>query len=198
MKTLTIATRNRHKSGEFAAILGARWQVEDLAERSDLPEPEENGATFEENAAIKAIAASKVFPGYVLADDSGLEVDLLHGAPGIRSARYAGEKATDAQNRERLLAELAKRNHLAEEPLTARFRCAIVIAEGGKVLATFNGKVEGRITLVEAGAGGFGYDPLFVPEGYDETFAELEPEIKNRLSHRARAAAQAMEWLAER
>src|ERR1700761_3455179 len=98
-KSLLIATRNRHKTGEFAAILGPGWQVEDLAGRDDLPEPEENGATFEENAAIKARAAAKIFPGYVLADDSGLEVDLLCGKPGIYSARYAGEKATDAQNR---------------------------------------------------------------------------------------------------
>jgi XTP/dITP diphosphohydrolase len=195
MQKLIIATRNRHKTGEIAAILGADWVVEDLTNRPELPEPEENGATFEENAAIKALAASNALQGLVLADDSGLEVDLLGGAPGIRSARYAGEKATDKENRDRLLAELAKIQHIAERPMTARFRCAMVIAKSGEVLGTFSGAVEGRIVLVEAGAGGFGYDPLFIPDGFDETFAELDAETKNRLSHRARALEQAMAWL---
>jgi len=197
-RRLLIATRNRHKTGEFSAILGPDWTVEDLSARDDLPEPEETGATFEENAAIKALAAARVFDGPVLADDSGLEVDLLDGAPGVRSARYAGPKATDRQNRERLLAELARLNHAAEEPFTARFRCAIAIAERGRVLASFSGSVEGRIVLAESGTGGFGYDSLFIPEGWDKTFAELDAETKNGLSHRARAMAQAMDWLAAR
>jgi len=197
MRNLTIATRNRHKTGELAAILGPGWSVEDLAGRPELPEPEENGATFEENAAIKALAASRVLPGLVLADDSGLEVDLLGGAPGIRSARYAGEKASDGENRDRLLRELAERRPAPGQPITARFRCAIVVAEEGVALGTFSGAVEGRIVMEEAGTGGFGYDPLFIPEGFDKTFAELDAEIKNRLSHRARAMAQVMEWLKE-
>jgi XTP/dITP diphosphohydrolase len=195
MRSLIIATRNPHKTDEIAAILGAEWIIEDLTNRPGLPEPEENGTTFEENAAIKALAASRALPGLVLADDSGLEVDLLGGAPGIRSARYAGEKATDKQNRDHLLAELAAFNHVAEHPMTARFRCAIVIAKGNEILGTFSGSVEGRIAMVETGGGGFGYDPLFIPDGYEETFAELDAETKNRLSHRARAMEQTMAWL---
>ena len=198
MRNLIIATRNRHKTRELGEILGPDWMVEDLTGREDLPEPEENGATFEENAAIKALAASRAIRGLVLADDSGLEVDLLDGAPGIRSARYAGEKATDKENRDRLLAELAHANHVEEEPMTARFRCAMALAEEGALLATFSGAVEGRVALAEAGGGGFGYDPLFIPDGYSQTFAELDAETKNSLSHRARAMQQVMQWLSSR
>jgi XTP/dITP diphosphohydrolase len=195
MRRLIIATRNRHKTGEIAAILGRDWIVEDLTKRPELPEPVEDGATFEENAAIKALAASRALHGLVLADDSGLEVDLLDGAPGIRSARYAGEKATDKENRDKLLTELAEIHRVAEHPMTARFRCAMVIAKAGEVLGTFSGAVEGRIVMVEAGTGGFGYDPLFVPEGFEQTFAEMDAVTKNRLSHRARALEQAVAWL---
>jgi len=195
MRNLVIATRNRHKTTELVAMLGPEWMVEDLTARPELPEPEENGQTFEENAAIKAEAASSALPGLVLADDSGLEVDLLDGAPGIRSARYAGERATDAENRERLLAQLAECDHAAEEPVIARFHCAIAVAESGRVLKTFHGTVNGRIVLAEAGTGGFGYDPLFIPDGYDQTFAELDAETKNRISHRARALELVIEWL---
>lgn len=179
-------------------MLGPEWMVEDLSGRPELPEPDENGRTFEENAVIKAVAASRALEGLVLADDSGLEVDLLDGAPGIRSARYAGEKATDQENRERLLEALSLANHVAEEPVKARFRCVIAVAAEGKVLATFSGSVEGRIVLAEAGTGGFGYDPLFIPDGYSQTFAELDPETKNRLSHRGRAMEQVIGWLAAR
>jgi len=198
IRKLTIATRNRHKTQEMTAMLGPHWMVEDLYGRLELPEPDESGATFEENAAIKAVAAARALEGLVLADDSGLEVDLLEGAPGIRSARYAGPKATDKENRVRLLADLTRVNHLAHEPVTARFRCAMVIAEKGAVLGTFCGRVEGRIVRAEAGTGGFGYDPLFIPDGYNETFAELDAQTKNRLSHRARAMEQVLEWLATR
>jgi XTP/dITP diphosphohydrolase len=195
MPCLTIATRNAHKTRELSAMLAPEWMVQDLTARPDLPEPEENGLTFEENAIIKALAASRAIPGLVIADDSGLEVDLLGGAPGIRSARYAGDKATDSQNRARLLAELARLDHAAEEPITARFHCVIAVAENGATLHTFSGAVEGRILLAEAGAGGFGYDPLFIPDGWSHTFAELDPATKNRLSHRARAINQFIQWL---
>jgi XTP/dITP diphosphohydrolase len=198
VNAILIATRNHHKTRELAAILGPAWLVEDLTDKPGLPEPDETGATFEENAAIKAAAASQALPGLVLADDSGLEVDLLAGAPDIRSARYAGEKATDQQNRALLLAELARLEHAAEEPIAARFHCVIAIAEAGKILKTFSGAVEGRIALAEVGAGGFGYDPLFIPDGYSQTFAELPPATKNKLSHRARAMEQAIEWLRSR
>ena len=196
MRKLIIATRNRHKTGEFAAMLGPDWMVEDLADRADLPEPDESGATFEENARIKALAASNAMEDLVLADDSGLEVDALDGAPGIRSARYAGDVATDKQNRALLLENLIKLQHTAEEPMTARFQCVIAVAKAGAVLATFSGSVEGRIVLAETGGGGFGYDPLFIPDGYDQTFAELDESIKNSLSHRARALEKVLAWLA--
>jgi XTP/dITP diphosphohydrolase len=194
-KVVTIATRNANKTRELAAMLGPEWLVEDLAARPDLPEPEENGRTFEDNAIIKAVAASRALPCLVIADDSGIEVDLLGGAPGIRSARYAGEKASDRQNREHLLAELARLNHAVEEPVVARFRCVIAVADGGAVLRTFSGTVEGRIVLAEAGEGGFGYDPLFIPDGWSQTFAELDAATKNRLSHRGRAMEQFVEWV---
>ena len=198
MRKLIIATRNRHKTEEMAAMLGPEWVVEDLTAHRDLPEPEETGTTFEENAAIKAVAAACALKGLVLADDSGLEVDALAGGPGIRSARYAGEKATDQENRDRLLEELAGLNHIPAEPVAARFRCAMAVAQEGKVLGTFCGRVEGRIVRTAAGTSGFGYDPLFIPQGYSQTFAELDPRTKNRLSHRARAMEQVVEWLERR
>jgi XTP/dITP diphosphohydrolase len=189
MRRLLIATKNAHKTGEIRAILGDGWQVEDLTAHPEIPAPDETGETFAENAAIKAVAASELFPGYVLADDSGLEVDALSGAPGVKSARYAGTDATDAENRRRLLQELGGTGS------RARFRCVMAIAKAGRVLESFSGTVEGRIVTVEQGTGGFGYDPLFIPNGYEQTFGKLAPEIKNRLSHRARALAAAREFL---
>ena len=131
---------------------------------------------------------------FILADDSGLEVDALGGAPGIYSSRFAGENATDATNREKLLSELAKPEH-ANSPRTARFRCVVTIAKGGEVMAQFDGTVEGRIAELMSGEGGFGYDPLFIPEGYDQSFGELSEEIKNSMSHRSRALEKFRNWL---
>jgi XTP/dITP diphosphohydrolase len=186
---LLIATKNAHKTAEIRSILGSNWVVEDLTTHLEIEAPEETGATFQENAAIKALEASRRFAGFVLADDSGLEVDALDGAPGVISARYGGPGATDADNRARLLQELRT------VPSPARFRCVMCIASAGQVLGTFSGAVEGAIIDTERGRGGFGYDPLFVPEGYSETFGELPLEIKNRLSHRARALVAAREFL---
>jgi XTP/dITP diphosphohydrolase len=186
---LLIATKNAHKTGEIRAILGAGWEVEDLTGHPEIPAPEETGATFVDNAIIKALAAAQLFPGYVLADDSGLEVDALGGAPGVFSARYAGPGATDADNRARLLRELSV------FPSAARFRCVMALARAGEVLGTFSGAVEGAIVGGEQGAGGFGYDPLFVPAGFGQTFGELPVETKNGLSHRARALAGVREFL---
>lgn len=190
MPSLLIATKNAHKTAEIRAMLGADWEVSDLNAHPDVPAPEETGATFAENAAIKAVAASRIFPSLVLSDDSGLEVDALGGAPGVRSARYAGPAATDADNRARLLRELAAIGACGTAR-TARFRCAMAIAQEGRVFATCDGTVEGVLLDEERGEGGFGYDALFVPEGHRETFAELSGEVKNRLSHRARALAVA-------
>lgn len=167
-------------------MLGGAWEVSDLNAHPEVTAPEETGETFAENAAIKALAASARFGGMVLADDSGLEVDALGGAPGVRSARYAGEQATDADNRARLLREM-ERTGARGRARAARFRCVLALAENGEVLGTFHGAVEGVIIPAERGAGGFGYDSLFVPDGYCQSFAELPAEVKNRESHRARA-----------
>ena len=189
-RTLLVATGNAHKTQEIAAILSSEWMVEDLRAHPQLSSPEENGTTFEANARIKAESASRELPGVlVLSDDSGLEVDALGGAPGVISARYAGPSAADVDNRERVKRELAGRES------KARFRCCMVLARDGQTLGVFNGAVEGRILITEQGRGGFGYDPLFVPDGYTETFGVLPGEVKNQLSHRARALSQVIEWL---
>jgi len=195
MPRLLIATKNAHKAAEIRAILGDGWEVTDLNAHPEVPAPEETGATFAENAAIKAVAASRLFAGFVLSDDSGLEVDALKGAPGVISARYAGPNATDADNRALLLRELAAED-VRGKARSARFRCVMCVARDGEVAGTFDGTVEGVIINQERGAGGFGYDALFVPSGHCETFAQLPGEVKNRLSHRARALAKAREYLA--
>ncbi|MCE9610934.1 MAG: RdgB/HAM1 family non-canonical purine NTP pyrophosphatase [Chthoniobacter sp.] len=188
MRPLLIATKNAHKTAEIAAMLGVEWEVTDLNAYPEIPASEETGETFADNAAIKALAASRLFGGLVLADDSGLEVDALGGAPGVRSARYAGPSATDADNRAKLLRELGS---FRGKERAARFRCVLVLAEDGDQRAIFDGAVEGVIIGAERGEGGFGYDALFVPEGHDETFAQLPASIKNTLSHRARAMEKA-------
>jgi XTP/dITP diphosphohydrolase len=181
---LLLATRNSHKTREFAEILGARFEVHDLTEAVELSVVEETGLTFEANAILKAVETSKRFQGLVVADDSGLEVDALQGAPGIYSARYAGEHATGAANVAKLLGELAR----CEAGLrSARFRCSLALAQGGTLLGTFGGVVEGTIVDAPRGQDGFGYDPVFQPQGYHQTFAELSSVEKNRISHRARA-----------
>jgi XTP/dITP diphosphohydrolase len=154
-------------------------------------EVEETGVTFEENATLKALAVSGHFDGWVIADDSGLEVDALRGAPGVWSARFSGDGATDASNRALLLEKL---EGVRGKDRSARFRCVIVLARAGRKLAAFSGSVEGVIINQEKGSGGFGYDPLFVPEGHCETFAQLGSEVKNALSHRARALAGLLAW----
>jgi XTP/dITP diphosphohydrolase len=189
--TVLVSTRNAHKLVEIRQILGPSFELLDLSSVPALGEVEETGTTFEENAALKALAASAHFDGWVLADDSGLEVDALGGAPGVYSARFSGEGATDVTNRALLLEKLAT---VPAHERSARFRCVIALARGGEVLAHFSGSVEGAIISSEKGEGGFGYDPLFVPEGFGETFAELGAETKNRLSHRGRALAGLKSW----
>lgn len=193
MRRLLIATKNAHKTQEIRSILGPDWEVTDLTEHPEIPAPEETGGTFEANARIKAEFASLLFPGYVLSDDSGLEVDVLDGAPGVDSAIYAGQHGNDAANRERLKRELVAKD--AVEPWLARFRCVMALAEKGRTLATFDGRVEGQVVAIERGAGGFGYDAMFIPEGYEQSFGELSGEVKNQLSHRARALAKAKDFL---
>ena len=192
MRQLLVATRNVHKTEEISFILEGLFRVLDLSAVADAPEVEETGTTFIENARLKAVAISKTTGGLVLADDSGLEVDALGGEPGVYSARYAGPGAEDATNNRKLLAELAG---IPEQKRTGRFRCVMVIAREGEILEEFEGCVEGMILEEEKGAGGFGYDPLFVPEGHTQSFAELGPRIKNSLSHRARAMEKVVAWL---
>ena len=180
-------------------MLGGEWTVEDLTGRGDLPEPAEDGATFSANSAIKALAASAVYPDdWVLADDSGLEVDVLEGAPGVHSARYGGPGSTDADNRRRLATELRQAAGEAwQSPQPARFRCVMTVARSGKALAQFDGVIAGHVVHPAQGEGGFGYDPVFAPTGYEQTFGVLPAKVKNRLSHRGIALARAVAWLEE-
>ncbi len=196
-RRLVVATGNAHKTGEIREILGPGFLVEDLRDHPDLPEPEETGRTFAANAAIKALSAStRLGPDVlVLADDSGLEVDALGGDPGVDSALYSGKHGDNAGHRAKLLAELARAGARGADR-TARFRCVLVLALGGQILHECDGSVEGTIADAEQGTGGFGYDPLFVPEGHTESFGLLPAEVKNQLSHRARALAKLRDFLA--
>jgi XTP/dITP diphosphohydrolase len=187
---LLLATRNAHKTREVREILGDGWEVEDLTARPDLPDVEETGETFEENARLKAVAGSAHGDGWVLADDSGLEVDVLGGAPGVRSARFAGDGADMAANRALLLERLR-----GVPERRGRFRCVLALARGGEVVRVFHGTIEGVVAPVERGAGGFGYDPIFVPEGGCRTFAEMTGAQKHALSHRGRALAALAAYL---
>jgi XTP/dITP diphosphohydrolase len=210
VQQLIIATRNVHKTREIQRILGPDFAIGDLSEHPEIPEVVESGRTFEENAALKAIAASRQLPGFVIADDSGLEVDALDGAPGIYSARYAGENAGDKQNIDKLLGELSQRqvwrNHagchhetgqVADLPHfpSAHFRCVLALARSGQILGAFEGVVAGIIVDLPRGRNGFGYDPIFLPKGFDQTFGELAPAEKDRLSHRARAVEKLRAFL---
>lgn len=186
---LVIASSNQHKIAEMTEILGPHGiEVISAAELGGMPEVEENGSTFLANASLKAIAGAKALGCMVLADDSGLEVTALGGAPGIRSARYAGEGGNDGRNLAKLLLNL--------EGVTdrrARFVCVIAVANpDGSILGHCEGEIRGTIAQAAMGCGGFGYDPAFIPEGYSQTFGELPAEIKNSLSHRANALKNAL------
>ncbi len=187
---LLIATRNAHKTQEIREMIGDRFEVRDVNDFPGLPAVEETGTTFLENATLKAVAISREVAGKVLSDDSGLEVDALDGAPGVWSSSFGGEEGNHPKNNARLLAEMEGKADRA-----ARFRCTMVLAEGGRVLADFSGTVEGRILEAPYGAGGFGYDPLFAPEGHEKSFAELGAAVKNALSHRGRALEKVVAWL---
>ena len=186
MIELVVATRNTHKTREIQHILGPDFRVRDLGAHPEVKEIVESGISFEENAKLKALTASKQLPALVIADDSGLEVDALDGAPGIYSARYAGNNATDTDKIDKLLRELV-RVRATEDGRRARFRCLVAIARNGNLIGTFEGIVEGRIADNVRGVLGFGYDPIFVPDGFEQTFGELPAEVKNAISHRAKA-----------
>ncbi len=226
MTTLVIATRNRHKVAEIRAVLGETFRYQTLADLlPGAPTTVEDAATFAGNAAKKAAELARWLgarrsdgePARVLADDSGLEVDALNGAPGVFSARFAAldsgraGNSTDAENNAKLLRLLLG---VPPERRTARFRCAIAVAPVNAPRPTssspvclldeteletqvFEGACEGRILFAPRGQNGFGYDPLFQPEGHDQTFAELGETVKNSLSHRARALAKLKTWLVD-
>lgn len=186
MIELVVATRNRHKTREIQHILGPDFTVRDLQAYPEIPNIPESGTSFEENAKLKALAVSRQLPALVIADDSGLEVDALGGAPGVYSARYADANATESDQINKLLRELA-RVRAKTDGRRARFRCVVALARNGKLLGTCEGIVEGRIADEVRGESGFGYDPIFIPEGTDKTFGELSAQVKNAISHRAKA-----------
>ncbi len=194
---LLVATTNEGKLREYGRLLRdlPGLKLESMASLSITVDVDEDRGTFEGNARKKATEIAAAARVSCLADDSGLEVDALGGRPGVFSARYAGEGATDAANNAKLLDEL---RDVPQERRTARFRCAIVVVDAsGNELAAVDGTCEGRIAGELSGEQGFGYDPLFVPDGYAQTLAELGPETKNRISHRAKAAAKLVPFLRE-
>ena len=193
IETLLVATNNRGKVREIVPLLdGIVRNVICLADLEKRIEVEETEDTFEGNARLKAEALHRLTGNSTLADDSGLVVDALDGAPGVYSARYAGENATDADNNRKLLGELQKITDPAAR--TARFRCVMALVHGGET-HLFDGAVEGRLAFENRGESGFGYDPLFIPDGYDLTFAELGLDVKQQLSHRSRALAKVAGFL---
>ena len=226
MTTLLLATRNAHKVGEIRAILGPQFRFRTLHDFPDAPKVVEDADTFAGNATKKAVelakwvAAKHPTSNFVLADDSGLEVDALNGAPGVHSARFAAldrsadgspasstENSPDAHNNAKLLRLL---EDMPREQRTARFRCVIALVpvphervESASPVCyadefaaqIFDGACEGRIQFSASGQGGFGYDPLFVPDGFKQSFAELGEDVKNQLSHRAKALVKLKAFL---
>ncbi len=189
-RTIVIATENKGKLREFRSILADAYdEILSLADFDEVPEIRETGLSFRENAYIKAKAASDFLRMDSIGDDSGLVVDALDGAPGIYSARYAGEEASDDDNNEKLLSELK-----GEKNRNARFVCciALVLADGTREF--FEGECLGQIIQEKRGRGGFGYDPVFYVSQYGKTMAELAPDIKNRISHRAMASEKLLSY----
>ena len=184
MKVL-LATHNKHKRREIQALLKGFKDVKvlnlnDL--KTQMPTIVEDGKSFRQNAVKKAVTMSKFYDGLVLADDSGLEVDALYGRPGVRSARFARAKATDDENVNKLLNLMKK---VPEAKRKACFVCCIALSENGVLLGTYQGDIKGEILYETRGENGFGYDPVFIPKGYDRTFAEMDAILKNKISHRA-------------
>lgn len=185
---ILAATGNRHKIEEMAAILAPHGiRLLSAADVGGIPDVVEDGSTFCENASKKACEVAAAKGMAVIADDSGLEVRALDGAPGVYSARYAGPGGNDGRNVARLLHELA-----AVYDRRARFVCVIALAVPDGLVGTAEGEVRGHIVDAPRGHGGFGYDPVFVPDGFDLTFAELPPEVKNGMSHRGNALVRAL------
>jgi XTP/dITP diphosphohydrolase len=228
VKTLILATRNKHKIGEIQQILGPEFRCLSLNEFPDAPPIEENATTFGGNAALKSTGLARwllATPGklkgitgeaYVLADDSGLEVDALNGAPGVYSARFANMdsgKPGNSPDRENNAKLLRLMQEVPMEKRSARFRCALALTpleqsekcssppceadELETATLIFEGACEGCMDTKPAGGGGFGYDPMFIPVGYDKSFAELGEDVKNKLSHRSKALEKLQQFFSK-
>jgi len=190
---IVLATTNKKKVEEIKRITeGMAVTIFTLDDFPGCPGVEEDGATFEENAVKKAVSVARFTGKPALADDSGLEVYSLGGAPGTHSARYSGQEANDSGNTEKLLSEMRL---LSKNDRKARFACSIALAMPDGNVRTFHGFIEGSIGTEPRGANGFGYDPVFYPEGYDRTFAEMSAEEKDSLSHRGNAIRQLQSYL---
>ncbi len=190
---IVLATRNKKKIEEIRRITaGLSIRVLSLADYAECPETVEDRDTFEGNAVKKAVEVCQCTGKPALADDSGLEVDALNGAPGVYSARYAGAGANDITNNEKLLSELRA---VPPDKRTARFVCCAALAFPDGTVKTFLGFAKGRIGLEPKGKTGFGYDPVFIPEGFDRSFAETTGEEKDRLSHRGKALEKLRNFL---
>ncbi len=186
---LVVATRNQHKLKEIKTLLrGLPVKVLSINNFKDVPEVKEDGATLEANAKKKAVQVSRFLKRFVIADDSGLEVNVLGGEPGVYSARFSGKGATYATNNEKLL-RLLKGFQAGKRG--ALFRCVMAVADKGRLVGLAEGRSRGRIGLEPKGKAGFGYDPVFIPNGYKKTFAQLGIRQKNRISHRSRALVKA-------
>jgi XTP/dITP diphosphohydrolase len=191
---LVVATNNAGKVREFAGLLaGLPVELLSLSDLSGIAEVEETGATFEENAILKARGYALQSVMWALADDSGLEIEALENRPGVLSARYGGEGTGFDKKMEMLLAELAA---TGDADRRARFVSVIAVADaGGEIKHVATGTVSGHITGAPRGSNGFGYDPIFVPEGFEQTFGELSDDIKGQISHRSRASAKIIRFL---
>lgn len=186
MKKILIATKNKGKVQEFRSLFNKfNIEVQSLHDlKRHIPDIEETGKTFKENARLKAEEISRLLNQTVIADDSGLSIDFLNGRPGVYSARYAGQKATDEDNNKKVLHEL---KGISEDKRTARFVCVLALATPYENTVFTEGFCEGKIATYSAGINGFGYDPIFIPDGYEVTLAQLENDEKNRISHRFHA-----------
>ena len=192
-RTLVIATRNIAKSGEMKAILARLldgWQIRTLREYPEFPEPEETADTYAGNAEIKALAAAARIPEICIADDAGLEIDALGGVPGVHSKRFEGMDRPFEEKIDIILERMK-----GVEDRSARFRCCVALAGGGEPTRIFEAMKNGRIALAPRGESGFGYDPIFITDG-DLTYAQMDPEHKNQISHRAMVLREAARALA--
>lgn len=194
MTSLWVATTNQGKFNEFRNIIGGAVDLHSAGELKVYSAPPETGKTFEDNARIKARSLKSMRPGeWVVADDSGIECDGLGGLPGVHSARYAGDKASDAENVAKLLKMIQIRSAANR---TARMVCVLVVYDPSGTEHVLHGVVNGQISTMARGKGGFGYDPVFIPEGFDKTYSELGPAVKNQGSHRSQAIRELQKLVA--